>query len=94
MVTSSTNQDACLGTTFSFVNVGKAHFTTTPPTSTSPTTTPTAGPSPRPRRPGPRRDPSLAVLHPDVTVHLDLGLYRSGHRFSDRGGLRQSPLDC
>jgi hypothetical protein len=43
MVASNTNQDACLGTTFTFANVGKAHFTTSPPTSTTTTTTPTAG---------------------------------------------------
>ncbi|HUA94113.1 MAG TPA: hypothetical protein VMB82_01150 [Acidimicrobiales bacterium] len=42
MVTSNTNQDACLGTTFTFANVGKARFTTTPPTSTTTTTTTTA----------------------------------------------------
>ena len=86
MVTSSTNQDACLGTTFNFANVGKAHFTTTPPTSTSPTTTPTAGPSPpTPTAGSSNANPAWRVLHLDVTVHLDLGLYRSGHRFNDRG---------
>jgi len=43
MVTTKTNQDVCLGTTFTFANVGKAHFTSTPPTSTTTTTTPTTG---------------------------------------------------
>jgi hypothetical protein len=66
MVTSNTNQDACLGTTFTVANVGKAHFTTTSPTSTTTTTTttPMAGsttPTPTAGPPNPT-SPSISTL--------------------------------